>query len=152
MLLLALATLVEVPTAYASPTSGFCNALRAFVVSVQPGETREFTFRTSWGANFKDATEPAIFAKRCEHEGYAQAEKVCEYLTEHGSVEFAGVNVKSAISCLSPKTGFDPRLDINAADFHFRYGSDDRGALINVTFKEDPALGGMAFRLVADGY
>ena len=121
-------------------------------MSVQPGETREFIFRTSWGSNFKDAAEPAIFAKRCESQGYAPAEKVCAYLMEYGLTEFSGENVKDAISCLSRKTRFDPRLSLNEADFDFTYGPENSGALIDVTFKEEPTVGGMAFRLVADGY
>lgn len=140
------------PAAHAAPRPEFCKVLRAFVVSVQPDETREFTFRTSWGSNFKDAIEPAILAKRCEHGGYAPAEVVCAYLMEHGSTEFAGVDVEDAVSCLSRKTKFDPTLSLDAADFSFSYGSEDRGALIDVTFQEDPVVGGMAFRLAADGY
>jgi hypothetical protein len=122
------------------------------VASVQPDETREFTFRTSWGSNFKDDPEPAIAAKRCEHGGYNPAKNVCTYLMEYGSTEFTGADVKDAVSCLSRKTKFDRRLSLYLASFHFSYGSDDRGALIDITFKEDPIVGGMAFRLVADGY
>jgi hypothetical protein len=151
-LFLVLTAIAWAPAAYASPAPEFCRVLRAFVKSVQPDETREFTFRTSWGSNFKDDKEPAFFAKRCVHEGYAPAEKVCAYLMEHGSTEFTGVDVKDAVSCLSPKTRFDARLSLNEANFHFSYGSENRGALIDVTFKEDAAVGGMAFRLAADGY
>lgn len=151
-LLLFLAAIVWPSLVHASPPPEFCKLLRAFVASVQPDETREFTFRTSWGANFKDDSQPAMGAKRCEHEGYDPAKNVCEYLMEHGSTEFTGVDVKDAVLCLSRKTRFDPRLSLNAADFSFSYGSDNRGALIDVTFNKDTVVGGMAFRLVADGY
>jgi hypothetical protein len=137
---------------HASPAPEFCNILRAFVDSVRPNENREFKFRTSWGSNFKDTQEPAIFAKRCEHGGYGPAEKVCAYLMEYGSTEFTGANVKDAVSCLSPQTVFDRRLNLNEADFHFNYGSENRGSLIDVTFKADPVVGGMVFRLAADGH
>ena len=149
---LPLAVAAWAPAAHSSPSPEFCKVLRAFVTSVQPDETREFTFRTSWGSNFKDDSEPAIGAKRCEHEGYDPAKSVCTYLMEYGSTEFTGADVKDAVSCLSRKTRFDRRLSLNLASFHFSYGSDDRGALIDITFKEDPGVGGMAFRLVADGY
>ena len=122
------------------------------MASVQPDETREFTFRTSWGSNFKDTSEPAIVAKRCQHEGYEPAKNVCAYLMEYGSTEFTGEVVKDAVSCLSRKTRFDRRLSLNLANFHFSYGSDKRGALVDITFKDDPVIGGMAFRVVADGY
>jgi hypothetical protein len=150
--ILVLAAIAAAPAAHASPAPEFCRVLRAFVDSVQAGEKRQFTFRTSWGSNFKDTAEPAIFAKRCAHESYAPAEKVCTYLMEHGSTEFTGVNVKDAVSCLSRKTAFDPRLSLNKMDVSFRYGSDSRGALVDITLNDDSEFGGMAFRLVADGY
>ena len=144
--------LLGTPAAYASPEPDFCKVLRAFVGSVQPGQTREFTFRASWGSNFKDATESALAAKRCTHNGYGPAEKVCAYLMEYGSTEFTGADVKDAVSCLSRKTKFDRDLNLNEAFFSFSYGSDNRGALIDVSFKPDATVGGVAFRLVADGY
>jgi hypothetical protein len=140
------------PTALASPPSELCKVLRSFVDSVRPDETREFTFRTSWGENFKDTTEPAFFAKRCVHDGYEPAKKVCDYLVEHGSTEFAGANVKDAISCLSKKTQFAPLMQLDSGAFSFSYGSDNRGALIDITLQQDAEVGGMAFRLEADGY
>ena len=151
-LFFVLASIAGTPVVQASPSPEFCRVLRAFVMSVQPNESREFTFRTSWGSNFKGAAEPALFARRCEPHGYAPAEKVCAYLMESGSTEFSGENVKDTIACLSRKTRFDPRLSLNEANFDFNYGSESSGALINITFKEDPAVGGMALRLVADGY
>lgn len=151
-LLLMLAAIAGVPAASASPDPGLCDVLRAFVSSVGPDQTREFTYRTSWGSNFKDAATPAMMGKRCEHGGHVPAEKVCAYLIEHGATEFAGYNFMSAVECLSPDTRFAPRLVLAAADFSFSYGTEERGALIDVVFKEDPVAGGMMFRLVADGY
>jgi hypothetical protein len=71
---------------------------------------------------------------------------------EYGSTEFTGADVKDAVSCLSRKTKFDRDLNLNEAFFSFSYGSDNRGALIDVSFKPDATVGGMAFRLVAEGY
>ena len=149
---LLLASVALVPAAHAAPAPEFCKLLRAFVASVRPDETREFTFRTSWGSNFRDDPEPAMGAKRCDHDGYGPAKNVCAYLMEHGSTEFPGADVKDAISCLSRKTQFDRRLSLNLASFHFSYGSDNRGALIDITFTADPVVGGMAFRVAADRY
>lgn len=55
-----------------------CTSLREFVNSVKPGEMRAFTFHTSWGADFNDSSEPALFAKGCSHGGYLPAQKVCD--------------------------------------------------------------------------
>jgi len=140
------------PAAHASPPPELCKALRAFIESIKPDEKREFTFHTSWGQNFKDAPEPAIFAKRCEHGDYEPAKKVCDYLMKNGSAEFADANVKNAVSCLSSKTRFDPLMQVSKGAFSFSYGSNNRGALIDVTLQTDDKLGGMAFQLVADGY
>ena len=71
---------------------------------------------------------------------------------EYGSTEFAGANVKNTLSCLSKKTRFAPLMQLHNASFSFSYGSDHRGALIDITLNEDKEIGGMAFRLEADGY
>jgi hypothetical protein len=129
-----------------------CTSLREFVSSVKPGETREFTFHTSWGGDFKDSSDQAIYAKRCNDGGYVPAQKVCDYLMEHGAVEFAGNNVKEALSCLSPRTRFAPSLGLQRASFSLPIGTQDRGSLVELEFYEDPEIGGMAFKVSADGY
>jgi len=43
-------------------------------------------------------------------------------------------------------------MQLHNASFSFSYGSDHRGALIDITLNEDKEIGGMAFRLEADGY
>ena len=143
---------VALPMAHASPPPDLCKALRSFVGAVQPDERLEFTFRTSWGENFKDAPESALAAKRCEHNGYESAKNVCEYLMENGSTEFAGLNVQNSIACLSKKTHFAPFMRLSDGTFSFSYGSDNRGALIEITLHKDHKIGGMVFRLAADGY
>ena len=140
------------PAVHASPPPELCKVLRSFVDSAKPDEQREFTLRTSWGENFKDAPEQARAAKRCEHNDYEPAKKVCEYLMKSSSTEFSGVNVQDAITCLSKKTRFAPLMQLNYGSLSFSYGSDNRGALIDVTLQKDEKIGGMAFRLAADGY
>lgn len=146
-----MSTLAATPAVSGAET--LCGALREFVSSVKAEETREFTFRTSWGGGFKDSPEQEVmFAKRCDHGGYAPAKIVCEYLMEQGSVEFAGNNVKDALACLSPQTRFAPEVALHRASFSFGVGTDDRGALLEIDFYPDEEVGGMAFKVVADGY
>lgn len=140
------------PAAYAEQSTEFCDVLRSFVGSVNPDETKEFVFRTSWGSNFNDTPEIVLFAKRCEHGDYPAAKNVCSYLMEHASAEFAAIAVKNAISCLSPGSNFGNQLTINSGSFSISYGTPDRGSLVDITFSEDSTVGGMAFKLVADGY
>ena len=129
-----------------------CGPLRAFVESVNPDETRTFDFHTSWGSNFTDSADPAIFAKRCNHYGYGPAKNVCVYLMEHGVIEFSDSNFKRATMCLSPKTRFDPGLSVSEAAMSLDYGGPDRGANVSLLFSEDPKIGGMVLKVVADGY
>jgi hypothetical protein len=133
-----------------------CTPLQEFVRSVKPGELREFTFQTSWGGDFKDSSESpselVMSAKRCIDHGYAPAKKVCEYLLEHGAAEFAGNNVKEALTCLSPKTHFASMVALNRGCFSLSFGAQNRGALIEMEFYEDQEIGGMAFKFSANGY
>jgi len=149
--LVVMSALTAIPAVSRAET--LCEVLQEFVDSVKTDETRELTFRTSWGGDFKDSSEQEVmFAKRCDHGGYAPAKMVCEYLMEKGAVEFAGNNVKDALACLSPQTRFAPKVALHQASFSFAVGTDDRGALVEMDFYPDEAVGGMAFKVVADGY
>jgi len=149
---IALIALAAVPAAHAASPSELCTRLRMFVASVPSGETRELTFRTSWGSNFKDVVEPAAMsARRCEHAGYAPAENVCAHLMQQGSVEFPGTTVKESIACLARGTTFDRSLSLDRVALSFPYGSVHHGARIDVDFGEDAEIGGMAFRLAVTG-
>jgi hypothetical protein len=150
-LILLTITLI-VPQAYAEQPSEFCEILKSFVEVVKPNETKELVFNTSWGANFKDAPEPLLFAKRCEHNDDPTAKKVCGYLMKHASVEFTSVAVKKAISCLSPNSNFDAQLTIKSGSFSVNYGTQERGSIVDITFSEDSKVGGMVFKLAVYGY
>jgi len=133
-------------------TDPLCAPLRAFIESVKPDETKTVEFHTAWGSNFKDSTESAIFAKRCNHFGYGPAEAVCAYLMEHGSVEFAGNNLKRAVMYLSSKTRLDSGLTVSGAAMSLTYGSPDQVANVSLELSEDSQIGGMVLRVAADGY
>ncbi|QNH10992.1 hypothetical protein [Xanthomonas sp. SI] len=133
-------------------TDPLCAPLRAFVQSVKPDESKSFEFHTSWGGNFKDSAEPAIFAKRCNHFGYDPAQPLCAYLMEHGSIEFSDNNFKRAVMCLSSKTRLDSGLSVSEATISVSYGNDERGAHVSLEFAEDTQVGGMVLKVTADGY
>ncbi|WP_152670197.1 hypothetical protein [Lysobacter capsici] len=150
--LTALSLSAMLPTAHAAAPIELCKILRSFADSIPPNSEQEFTYRISWGENFKDSQEAVLGAKRCEHNGYEPARNICSYLMKHASIKSAGVVVMQAVSCLSRKSRFDPSLKIHSADLSFSYGGRNRGALIDVTYEEDIKVGGMALRLVATGY
>jgi hypothetical protein len=136
----------------AAMAADLCKPLRSFVESVKPDESRALEFHTSWGSDFKDSTEAAIYAKRCIHHGYAPARAVCAYLMEHGAVEFSGNNAKAVVSCLSPKTRFAPKLLLDQITLSLSYGTEDRGANIDISLLGDEKLGGMVLTIEARGY
>jgi hypothetical protein len=136
----------------ANAVDTLCAPLRKFVESVKPHESKTITFRTSWGAEFKDSEEPSLAEKRCQHDGYDPAKLVCADLMAHGSTEFAGVNARRAVSCLSRETRFAPRMSVHAIAVSFSYGTDDRGSLVDISLAEDEVVGGMALTITAEGY
>ena len=150
---LALLLLALPPSAVAAPDA-LCAPLRKFVASVGPDEHRELVFRTSWGGGFSDDpdTTDSISARRCEHQNYPAAKRVCDVLINDASVEFGNVNAMRAVVCISPDIQF-PRLDeFEHGAFSLTYGTEDRGANVSVSFEEDEKIGGMALRIVVDGY
>jgi hypothetical protein len=152
-LLLTVFTLSSLPIhAALARTDQLCAPLRAFVASVKPDETKTLEFHTSWGGNFKDSAEPVIFAKRCNHFGYAPAKSVCACLMEYGVTEFAGNNFRRAVMCLSPRTRLDSGVSVSGASMSLTYGSPNRGASVSLEFSEDPQIGGMVLKVVAHGY
>jgi hypothetical protein len=136
------------------PSDQLCSPMRAFVASVGPDVTREVVFYTSWGGGFKgeENEKDAMFAKRCVHDGYAPAKAVCESLMQNGAVEFSGHNATRTVSCLSKHTRFANRMLLEQGLFRFNYGTENRGAIVTVSFAEDEKLGAMALRVKAEGY
>lgn len=141
-----------IPAAANRVPDSLCAPLLAFAASIDPDAHREIVFRTSWGGNFKDATENVFYAKRCEHSGYKEAKKVCDVLMKDASVEFGNQNAMQAIVCLSPKTRFPYRTSLETGEFSLMFGSENRGANISIVFEPDTVVGGMSLRIVADGY
>jgi hypothetical protein len=147
-------SLLVLPAQARSKTDLLCSPLRTFAASVGPDEHREIVFRTSWGGGFNDdpGTKDSITSTRCEHAGYDKAKAVCDVLTKDASVEFGNVNAMRAVVCISPDIRFPRYIEFEHGEFSLQYGTDDRGANISVSFEEDAKVGGMALRIVADGY
>jgi len=138
--------------AAASKVDPLCAPMRAFVAAVGPDESRELAFHTSWGSNFKNAKEPAIFAKQCLHQGYGPAQPACRALMEHGAVEFSSTNAERVITCLAPDTRWGKHVQFEQGSLSLRYGTADRGSHVKVSYGEDSEMGGMVLRVAADGY
>ncbi len=141
-------------TAYqpASAADGLCEPLRAFAASVNPGETKVLKFHTIFGSNFKDRDQQGFGAKRCDPAGYEPARAVCLYFMSFGDFQFPGYNAKLAIECLSKKTRFEVQVEVHAISVSLKYGTEDRGSLMNIVLQENNELGGMVLTIVAKGY
>jgi hypothetical protein len=149
--IVALIALLPVSASYAH-TDTFCKTIRLFADSIKPNDNRSIEFHTSWGSNFKDSPDPAVYAKRCLHNEYAPAKAVCDYLMKYGSTEFSSRNAERAIICLFPKTQLDSMLSLNKIDASFSYGKDNRSSIINISFNEARDVGGMVLKITAEGY
>lgn len=150
---LAIALIAQVFPARASDvkTDALCEPLLAFVTAVQPDETRRLKFHTSWGRNFKDEATQAVWAKRCDHDGYVPAKAVCAYLLEHSSAEFAGYNLKRAMMCLSPEMNFGA-LSFKHAAISTHYGTEDRGSFVDFELMQNSGDGGTTLIISVNGY
>lgn len=129
----------------------FCSELESFLISVNPEETRGLTLRTFWGARV-EGNNIVMGSKTCEHDDYEPGKKLCSYLMEHSSTEFAGYNAKRILNCLASAPGIGQDVDIHSGSFSTTFGSPDRGALVDLDFLPDKEAGEMVLRLQADGY
>ncbi|WP_313455807.1 hypothetical protein [Stenotrophomonas sp.] len=151
-LILALVLITPGVTAYAHEKTGeYCSELKGFMTSVKPDETREITLRTFWGAR-EEGGQLVMGSKTCEHNDYDPGKKLCAYLIEHSSTEFAGANAKRILNCLASKPAIGKHLDIHSGSFATTFGSQDRGVLVNLDLLPDKEPGEMVLRLQVLGY
>ena len=129
-----------------------CKPLHDFVRSVAVGESREIKFHAIVGGNFKGREQPAHGARRCEYGGYEPGKPLCKYFMDYGSIESPGYNVKSVISCLSPKTRFGAGNWIYAISFAVNVGSETRGSRVELVLGADEELGGSSISIKTTGY
>lgn len=128
-----------------------CAEVRAFLASVKPDETRKITLRTFWGAK-EDGDSIVLGSKTCEHHDYGPGKRLCAYLLQDSSTEFAGYNAKRILNCLAPRPGISEALDIHSGSFSTTFGSPNRGALVDLELAPDEGHGEMTLLLKADGY
>jgi hypothetical protein len=133
------------------PVDALCKPLLAFVGSVRSGDAQEFTLHTIWGQNFNDSSVQAMFGKRCEHGGYGPAQELCRYFVQHSAAEFAALNARRTLHCLSPSSHISKEVSIERGTFSLTYDSPKGTNAVTIVFDEDRKLGGMALRVVSKG-
>ena len=133
-----------------------CAPLKAFVASVAEDQEQTIVFRTHWGGDFSDEAkddEDTLAAKRCERDpGHAPAVAACGVLMEEGAIEFSDANFRRVVTCLSPKSRLAKGISIHHAGYRFTVGDDDAGAFVTIDFEPDEKIGGMALRILVEGY
>jgi len=80
-----------------------CAAMAAFA-NANDG-THTVRFMTDWGAMFESQGPDGQpkYAKMCEHQSYAPAQKLCDYLMDNTSIEFMGINARRAFHCMGKR-------------------------------------------------
>lgn len=136
---------------HAKQKDPLCAEVKAFLASVKPDETRTISLRTFWGAR-EEGDQIVIGSKSCEHNDYEPGEKLCAYLIQNSSTEFAGYNAKRILNCFIPGPGITADLEIHSGSFSTTYGSPNRGALVDFQLAPDKGAGDMVLHLQADGY
>lgn len=81
-----------------------CKEMVQFANASLGGAEYSVRFTSDWGGVFSE--EEDVFAeKRCEHDGFGPGKKLCSYLMENTSTEFARININRALRCLgAPET------------------------------------------------
>jgi hypothetical protein len=76
-----------------------CSEIARFANSSDDSAVHTVELLTDWGGVFSE-DKNTVFEKACKHDQYAPAKKLCDYLLENTSTEFATVNFRRALSCL----------------------------------------------------
>lgn len=84
---------------------GLCAHMAAFANAAANDGTHKVRFTTDWGAMWEPEGPDGQqkYAKACEHEAYAPAETLCDYLMDNTSTEFMGSNARRAFRCMGTR-------------------------------------------------
>ncbi len=148
--------LALVAAAFAAQARGkqkdsLCAEVKEFLSSVEPDKTRTITLYTFWGAR-EEGEFLVMGSKGCDHNDYDPGKKLCAYLIQNSSTEFAGYNAKRILNCLIPRPGIAAELEIHSGSFSTTFGSPNRGALVDLKIFPGKGDGEMELHLQADGY
>lgn len=76
-----------------------CGQIVQFANGSVADKEHSVQFTTDWGG--VHSLEQNIFAeKRCEHESFEPGKRLCDYLMNNTSMEFAALNINRALRCI----------------------------------------------------
>lgn len=82
-----------------------CSEVATFANSVDDNDAHTVELLTDWGGVFSPEQD-VVFEKRCQHDQDAASKRLCGYLLENTSTEFATVNFRRALSCLGKSESY----------------------------------------------
>lgn len=96
-----------------------CGEIVRFANTSIANDEHSVQFTTDWGGVF--STENDVFAeKHCEHGESEPARKLCGYLMENTSTEFAALNINRALRCIgAPEIPEPVRAELHHAAAEF---------------------------------
>lgn len=120
----------------------WCLEIAAFANSVAPNETRAVELGNLWGSSeqFRDT----LYSKQCGSDGYEPGRRLCAYLLENSSSEFADLNFRRSLACLTrtpwrtTKAVIYERLDAEVLAFGGAGIDDDVEMKLSFRFGEEP--------------
>ena len=126
----AMALLLGGCAGLAAKRDEMCPEIARFANASADHEPHSVVLRTSWGRGFNNDPEH-LYEVECSHSDYGPGRKLCRYLMENTSIEFAPHNFRRALACLS-KNGRDigagvdiVRLDGEFSSYSARGVNDD---------------------------
>ena len=76
-----------------------CSEIARFANSYNDDTIHSVELITDWGAVFSEEKNE-IYEKSCTRDQDEPSIRLCDYLMDHTSTEFASVNIRNALSCL----------------------------------------------------
>jgi len=83
----------------AAKPDAMCGEIVSFANSIEINTSHSVELLTDWGGRFSN-DQKVIAEKRCIANKYPPGVKLCQYLLQHTSTEFADTNFWRALSCI----------------------------------------------------
>lgn len=133
-------------------SDALCGEMIRFANATTSGTEQSVQFTTDWGGVFSDEND--VFAeKRCEHGDTGPGRRLCGYLMENTSTEFAGLNINRALRCIgAPEIPEAVRAELQHAAAKFESGevkSVNDGIVVGVEYAYGREDGPPLLRLFA---
>jgi hypothetical protein len=134
-----------------------CSEIAVFANSIDDDAVHSVELLTDWGGVFSQVPN-VFYEKSCQHDQATSSKRLCDYLVNHTSTEFATVNFRRALSCLSRSQSYigppDAQVEYlkgavssfsvrgaphSLVTVEFSTGSDDRPPSLKISAQRETA-------------